>query len=497
MKTLRTLLILLLAISAHAAFVSSNIWEIEPTSGNDNYGCGWDSGSSGSDFSTSLIQAFDGASVECHNGGAGSTVTCSGDSPASNQVGNTLHVLSGTNFLVNFYRVTAINTGTHVYTLDKNVTSGAGSGMVGNFGGPCRSFFAGFMPLLGTGNAIYVKAESTIQVSTAIATSVTGSVSATTPANRIVGYTSARGDQGRVSLQMVTIATVAVAVVNSQWSIENFDIDCNSITNSTGVYVNAVGSSFVQILNTKVRGSCYCGMHIPTASAVMVSSDEITGVIGSAGVQSNASGVTVVSNSWIHDNTCDGIILTGPGTIMSNVISNNTGASSDGVSVSNGNTQIIFNTVYNSGRDNIHSAAAAFPNSPMAFIKGNLLESPGRYNNVGGNTTAGTSASWRYDGNAYYLGSGTANRFDLDDTGTSCKICAIGTYTNTKDVIMTQSALNNPGANDFTINTSTGGGLQVRGNGWPQTISGITVHGNPDFGPFQHPDPVGNGVWIQ
>jgi len=478
----------------YGAFSINDIWEIEPVSGSDNNGCGWDAASSGSDFTTSIIQTFNGTSITCTSVGAGTYLTCSGDSPNANQVGNTLHTSGGTNVIAPyFFRITAINTGTHVYTTDRNVTSGAAAALTGVFGGPCQTPYATFISSVASGNAIYFKDEAVFSISSTVVTQVAGSITATTAPNRWIGYTTSRSDRGRARFQLVTTATAAFTLSLTAQSVENFDIDCNNLSVSTGILVTVGGAATEQILNVKIRNGCGGGINSTSAGTVSISSTEVTGVIGNAAITASAGTLTEYFNNWIHDNTATGINQTSPMVALWNVISNNTGATSDGLRVGSITSIIAMNTIHGSGRDNIRSSGASFPNNPVSIIKNNLLTSPGEYNFVGGNLTAGTGAAWRFDGNAYNLGPGVTNRFDLDDTGTGNKSNAIGTYTNNEDVIMSTDPYVNVAGNDFRLNSLATSGAMAKYSGFPPSVVGLSQSGYPDFGAYQTKPQFGYG----
>ena len=78
----------------------------------------------------------------------------------------------------------------------------------------------------------------------------------------------------------------------------------------------------------------------------------------------------------MHDNACVGILSsTGAGAISSNLVTNNTGATSDGIQV-NYDISVVGNTVFGSGRDGIRNLT---PYSIGYLWINNLLVNNGGY----------------------------------------------------------------------------------------------------------------------
>ena len=126
---------------ANGMSVTFTQWDVR-TTGNDANGGGFNPGTSfacsgGTDYSQqdSPQVTFDGATITASTGGSSATITITGYTVATTDKCNVLQIASGTNFLPEFYAINSVNTGANTWTLDRNVSSGAGSAMVGRMGG--------------------------------------------------------------------------------------------------------------------------------------------------------------------------------------------------------------------------------------------------------------------------------------------------------------------------------------------------------------------------
>jgi hypothetical protein len=190
--------------------ISGNqVWEVR-TTGNDANGGGFDSSvtSPGTDYSqqTGAQVAFDGVTITATIATTGATIIVTGHTVAAADVGNTFNVISGTgSWIAGWYTITAVNTGTGTWTLDRNVSSGAGSALVANMGGCLASLGKLFTVTQtanqgATGQLAYVKSTATYTFTTTV--SINSSLSVA-----VIGYTTTRGDAGRITVTTSTNST--------------------------------------------------------------------------------------------------------------------------------------------------------------------------------------------------------------------------------------------------------------------------------------------------
>lgn len=483
------------------AVAAATVWEIRPTNGVDTNGGGFVAGATGTDWSQQNAAQYALTSVA--SGGAGNTVNSA--SAAADMVGNIAQCTAGTNFNTGFFQVTSISAGVSITfstnAAGQSICSGIGVGGVINIGGAVKT-----VPVVeaarAQSNKIFVKAESTISTTATIAINGTqiNPPTATAPWTRYIGYTSSRGDNGRVSVALSTnTGLTAFAITTIGVSIENFDIDCASLGTSTGISTTV---SNCRIINNKVKNFTTAGIKTANGQCIVYGNELTLGTsAATAGIQCTTNSATLMWN-YIHDNSCPGI-NTGSGSgvyaiIGYNLITNNTGASSDGVITNNMPLIFLHNTIYGSGRDGLHLTSTS--GLVGGIIKGNIFAKNGAWGFNG--VTAAWAADVMWDGNGYWNNT-SGNRQDLDDTTTN-KQNNVAPYTNSIDVAITSSAgSNNPFTNDaggdFTLNNTAGAGALWRGTAPPGAITGATGTGHADFGVFQHQDPVGgsSGFFIQ
>ncbi len=205
----------------------------------------------------------------------------------------------------------------------------------------------------------------------------------------------------------------------------------------------------------------------------------------------------MVRGNWVHDNAAPGISVTSGCVVDHNLVTNHTGASSDGITCNLGSStaqglQITNNTVYASARDGIRAGCTAGAGATGTVIKNNILDTnTGCGVNMGGTGAAGAgwpALSW-YDGN-WYHGNGTA-RCNMDDVGSVNPINASSPYTNVLDVTGTADPFTAKASNNYSLNTTAGGGASARASGTPGAIPGVSQVGYPDMGVFQSQSSTG------
>ena len=371
-----------------------------------------------------------------------------------------------------------------ITALASGTTPGTSYG-VGAIGGALFSL-SGSINIGVAGNKYFMQAGSGYTYTATYSASATASgVSASTPYNKLSGYTTYRGDGGQATITLSTNSNLSgINITTGGWWIENLVINCASLSGSTGISASA-GNLYIR--NCKIQNFTSSGINTNSNTPLIVDSCELTGGTSAATGAIKAANNCVIYNNYIHGNACSGIYQTGGGiTVLYCIIANNSGASSDGIYI-NGACAILECTIYNNGRHGINNA---FTGYVALLIKNNLLISNGGYGIVG-DVSAGVPAMRQFDGNAYY-GNTSGTRSNMNDLTTN-PINGVAPYTNVLDVILTSSPLNNPAGNDFSLNTAAGGGLACTGYGSPATAPGLaTPVSYPSFG-FYQPSTTSSG----
>ena len=415
-------------------------------------------------------------------------ITFTGYAPTNADVGNVVQMLTGTNVTAGFYQITATTATTWTVTGAVNLpTSGTTTNATGNMGGSLLTLakLAGAL-LIGSNAAFCTGAFSSNATTTFAPAGVTPS--GTAPLTRLIGYGSTRGDAVKATLTLTTnTGLIGISSASAGFMVENFSVDCANLGTSTAIQLSGsnAGVSLCKVANFTTRG-----IQLLTGSTSSIYDCEATGGGSAASValQIAATG-SLVSGCWVHDNQCPGINVT-VGTVLYNLVANNTGATSDGIQLSSASVAMN-NTVHGNGRDGIRQAGGG-TQDPQQRVLANLLT-----NNVGAGITFATATAVRAkmdsDGNAYF-GNGSTRVGGNSTVG----VYGIAPYTNVRDVILSASPYVGPttGANaNFTLNNTVGGGLACRGVGVPRTWpgnTGTTAFG--DMGAVQSCSPTGVGI---
>ncbi len=408
-------------------------------------------------------------------------------------VGNIVYVTGGTGAIAaaRYQVVTFTNASTII--VDRSTGLSAGTGATLNIGGAEDSLATALLANT-AGNIIFIKATGTLTTSATFSLNNNQTPSATLPMNQIVGYYATRGDcdnlvtpcTARPTLQAITNSNINIlGGANAGWNLRNLILDCNSLANCQGVATNYYSNAFnLKIMNFKgVNGYAANG----GSNASTITDSEVTGGSGCTAAIAFDSALGGVHRNWVHDNSCTGISITNSTAVTFNLVTNSTGASSDGITSNQASRglNILNNTVYKPGRHCVDVAQGelVMPGN----IRNNICVSPGQsgtgYCLVGGNV-AGTPAMPWWDGNACFVGTGTGNRHFADDT-TVNPINAAAPYVNTLDIPLGADPFTNAAGNDYTLNKVVNGGALLQGTGTPGNLPGIAQLGYVDLGALQ------------
>lgn len=400
-------------------------------------------------------------------GGTTTQFTSAGNPVGKNFVGNIISVTSGTGFTVQRVQISS-TTGTTA-TCDKSLGTAASSGGNGRMGG-CLATIGLAGSLVGTLNtAVFVK-QASYSITSATTNVAGGCFSQTSGGCRFEGYQTRRSDMGTAPIftaSGIVTATIITLTGTTSHHLRNVTVDGASLTSIRCISTNAGFIEKVVAKNATNSGFASGGASqywincvatgCTTASAWSVST---TGhiLLGCAAYSNSVTGFDFGAGSFIY---C--------------ISANNSGATSDGYLTAAGTTSTFTNCVaYGNGRDGFRlgfSASRAF------FI----------------NCVAETNTGWGFN-------SSTSGATDSVDQ-VLFKNCAH--YNNTlgginqpanvgewfdSTVAYSASAFTNPGSNDFSLNKTSGGGLSLRGTGFPGAfLNSMGSTGYIDIGAVQAP----------
>lgn len=440
------------------ALLASTVWEIR-TTGSDNNGGGFDGTGGGTDFSQqNAAQAtLTAASVL---GPAANQVTVSaGDyTTVAGDVGNILQITGGT-ATAGFYRIASVNTGTNVWTLDRNAGT-IGQTVVGAMGGALASLAKAGGAYI-TSNKIWVKA-GTYSITTATTNVAAGCLS-TAQGIKIEGYNAARGDMGtKPLLQASAINTFTLISIasNSQHLVSNLKLDGASAVSSRGIMarMTVYKCEFVNFTNSAIFSD--------TAVAVAIQCSA-TGCSGFAAFK-QIFGIACIA----FDNTVTGFEASSS-TFIDCIADTNTGATSDGFTSSGlGPGDFINCVAYNNGRDGFRAGASRGTNFVNCIAEGN----------AGWGINANNNQVVTAINCAYY--NNTSGAFSA---GTGDFVQNIGAIT------LTGSPFNNAAGQDFGLNNTASQGAACRAAGLPGVFVAGSTTAYQDVGAAQHQDTGGGG----
>lgn len=441
------------------ALSAATVWEARATGGDDTFGGGYVGGGTGTDYSQQNFAQLSLTDLAAAQNST--TVTSTTGGFTAQMVDNILRVnVAGTNFIVGPYRVMTF-VDTHTITVDRApATAGAGSGASGKIGGALAT--------LNTLAASMV-AQNKGWATGAFTTSSTITFSQTTTGayTCIQGYGSVRGDSGHASLTLQTNSNlIGISGTGQGFKVTQFDIDCGSLTNSTGISVtnNAAVVSFCKVSNFTNSG-------ISSGAAgkvALIENNEVFNGSGSypaAGIAGGVGTGTIIGN-YVHDLTGSTVgILADNGfwVVAFNVVANTLKNGIQGTQ----NSTIINNTVHGvSGQPGIVIDSGVY----SGICKNNIITNCGFGFEI---LSPGIGAAYEFDGNAYFGNSGGA-RTNADRVD---GIFSVSPYTNVSDVFLTASPYIGPtsGSNaDFGLNNTAGAGKACRGANAIRALPGLT-----------------------
>lgn len=445
-------------------------WEVR-TTGSDSNGGGFNTASAGTDYSQQDTPhvTFDGVTIYGTYSST-TTVIIHGYVVAATDIGNVLNITGGTNYTVGRYVITAVNTGTNSWTMSSACETAGATGMTGFMGGGLLTIAEGLVNVVVAGQVVWVQ-NGTYNITSAL----TATLSSTATASRLIGYitnhTTVPLGTNRPTISTGTNAINALTMTGRGWYVQNLIF---SSTSSGVVGISATTDD--QISNVKVSGFA-TGVILLTSGSLYNS--EVTACT-TAGVTTTGA---IISDCWIHDMTCVGIsCATNPPQITYCLITNCTGATSDGILSSIYGGTYIANTIYRSGRDALRLSSGNGLTSTTAL--NNIFANSGEYG-VNVVTANFVTSQPTIDFNGYYSNA-SGNTNNLIIGGGSATLAA--------------SPFNNPAGNDFSLNNTLSGGASLRNAALPQTMPGLaTPQSYNDIGLYRHQDntgPVTNNLFV-
>jgi hypothetical protein len=460
------------------AIAAATVWEIRTTASDLNAG-GYRAGGTGTDYSQAdaPLIAFTDLAVDAADA---TKVTSAQVGFTAALADNLLRVSSGGGFTAGVYWVVSVTGG--VATLDRAVGTAGSSGGTGRIGGALASVVE-LAARMVSSNKAFIRLGTYTN-----ATVITFAAATVTPSNTVahthlIGYATTRGDitpftanqAARPNILVTTLNANVLSFTNAGWKLENLIVGPSGVaTCGTGI---TLGSFNGVVLNCKAMNYSSRGI-IANNTPTEIIYCEVTGGTGGQGIFAAAATAMTVAQCWVHEGVGAGIQTSNYNLVHGNLVTNMTGAASDGIVAAAG-TNVIDNTISRAGRHGI-----AFTSTLMTGlrIQGNLIAECGGWGIQG--SAAAIPASYPWDGNAFFANT-SGTRQNMDDTS-AVAVDAVAPYANTQDEILTADPFVDRANNDFRLNNAAGGGAQARGMGLPRTWPGNTATvGYPDMGAVQ------------
>ena len=393
-----------------------------------------------------------------------------------NLVGNMIQITSGTGFTLQTVEVTAFTAAGLIATCDKSLGTTASTGGHGGLGGALAT--PGKVGGLMVGqNIAFVKNGTYTQTS---ATSNIAAGRMTPPAGTnanlqtwVIGYNITRtlvNTDATKPLLRAGVNSGTQMFLSTYTTVRNVDADNPSAFTSCTAYTidnnwccfencsaKAYTNGFNDDGNTGNRYvNCYatgCGnSFIPATSSVL---------IGCTSLAHTTEGFKCSGKNYIHLFDC--------------LCANGTGG--DGFDLSVNNWSSAVNCVsYN----NASGSAVGFD---LTSSNGILLDNCIAYSNAGGGIMSGGVSL----ANCWFFNVAVGNNTGSDIDAKLLPLSPRGTIT------LTAIPFTNAGSNDFSLNTTAGGGALLRAAGFPSTFQGLSTTSHLDVGLAQHADPAATG----
>lgn len=479
------------------AFLQPIAFDVDAATGSDTNGGGFDatSGTPGTNYAWGAGQTVI-AYTDLATTGAVAIVTSITRAFIAADVGNVIKVSAGTNFTTGRYQIISVAAG--AATLDRVVASGVGSGGTGRLGGALATMQEGVNAALINAGAVadcrvYIKKGASAYAST-LALTTSGAISPVKSATKILGYFSAHDDDPTVASGNQPVYAVGSGAGVNGYTAAAFGITLMNVTFDGTATSGTKGTKGAQlslsdnhVFNCKFVNFSQEGGVASQGDSAFINCEfkGCAGTIAAVNASGNLTGGnSQVKNCWIHQCTQSGIAVGGSGSACGNLITNCTGATTDGITGDIYGAIIDGNTIYGMGRDGIRANAVVYDQHLVASIQNNILAKNGGFGLNFSVAGASPLRAPRIDYNAYYgNASGTVNNVNQ---GAHDVIVSINPF-NSSDANLAAET-----APDWGLNNTAAAGAALRGAGFPGNLTGLTTTtGYRDIGLFQHQDAGG------
>lgn len=465
------------------AVSNAAVFQALPGSGSNLNAGGFVPGTAGTtDYSqqNAAQVTFDGLTILAATSGTSAVITLVGYTVLTTDKNNLVRIASGTNFTPGLYQITAVNTGTNQWTLDRNCSAGAGAAMVGRMGGRIDTlvqFFADADANATPGGYVcYIAGTLTVTAAMVMAGSYNNNASGGNTAVgiggvRVIGYASTPGDGGQFTMTTATNSVDLLHFSNSAYNITFYNAAFTTTAGTVGYGATPTASSdepgrvaFVNCSWTGLKRAIWADGPNNSGffSHLLLFNCVVTGCTTDGVVN---GGVTVISDCYIYSNTGDGfraeytfVQPSGIVILSNSIFYNNTGKGFHqdtilaGNHTASGATTVINCDFVSNGGDGVTLTISGNNGLHSALIQNSIFYGNGAYGLnaltlvalwVGGNNAFGANTTAAYGGSATAL---------------------------PNDITLTGDPFTARTSHDFSLNSVSGAGLACRGAGFPGVL---------------------------
>ena len=409
--------------------------------------------------------------TDLHGVGASFDLTSAAKPFTVAMVGNFLRVTGGTGFAAGIYYITTVVAGTATFGPGQPHT-GAGDNAdgTGGMGGAFATPGMAGSELL-AGNKLWLKYNATAVTATSTTSNVasgrfTGPTGTVTAPVVFQGYETVRGDQ---TANRPTFQWAANGGTNYLVTLAAFNTVSNIIFDGVTASFTGRGISLSGGGHRVYRAKVMRFRDIPFQSgngSIVIEDSEFTGNAAAAGTISLATLVNhEFTGLYVHDNSGPGItISTGRVHVSQCIFDTNTGA---GISSTGASEVGVSNCTFyaNTG------AGIDFTAQPN---RGEIINCAFEANGDHGIKMAAAYSSIRTINCAFF------NNTTAKYTGitTVLPYGHLNGYNVVGEIVATASMFTNAAGADFSPNGTAGGGILIKGTGYPQTFPGLATPAN-------------------
>ena len=459
MKNIIALLVIF-AAAGLAALPSTTVWEVRPTVGSDSSGGCFDSAKSGTDYSQQNAAQFSGTNLVSVSSLVVSSVT---HNFVATDVGNCMNITAGTGFTTGVYEIVSVSA--NQATLDRSPGTVGVSGTWAEGGALATISFANTNAT--PNNTVWVKATGTYTATSALVITLDSHEAPGNPYS-ISGYTSTRGDNGKVTW---TTATNSIDLIDANGAVNvllaNINFTTTAATKGDGIKASNVSTN---VVNFTVINCVLTGFSIGIEGNFAVD----TSFVGLFLINSRVTGSVShgvrngVTNNYIFGSMLDNNGGDGFNTGTSQAISNNAP------------TNVFENSIiYKNGANGIN---VAFTDASNVRVDPIIVSNCDISTNTGAGILTGSATNPLVQAsNSIFDANGT---YGIDTTSTSIIMNALiydnaffnnttaptrGVNAGSGTITLTANPYTTIGSN-FALNNTAGGGAALKGVGYPGTI---------------------------